>query len=85
MTTTRVHQLRALSACVYLCVSSRPQAGTIANISSSIVNLGLILLMGRVYTALAEQLTKWGKNQYCSLTPQTSRHCIDISLSLCPR
>uniref|UniRef100_A0A665X608 Anoctamin n=1 Tax=Echeneis naucrates TaxID=173247 RepID=A0A665X608_ECHNA len=32
---------------------------TIANISSSIVNLGLILLMGRVYTALAEQLTKW--------------------------
>uniref|UniRef100_A0A3Q4HXG3 Anoctamin n=1 Tax=Neolamprologus brichardi TaxID=32507 RepID=A0A3Q4HXG3_NEOBR len=34
-------------------------AGTIANISSSIVNLGLILLMGQVYTALAEQLTKW--------------------------
>uniref|UniRef100_A0A8C4EQ98 Anoctamin n=1 Tax=Dicentrarchus labrax TaxID=13489 RepID=A0A8C4EQ98_DICLA len=34
-------------------------AGTIANISGSIVNLGLILLMGRVYTALAEQLTKW--------------------------
>uniref|UniRef100_A0A8D3CBQ2 Anoctamin n=1 Tax=Scophthalmus maximus TaxID=52904 RepID=A0A8D3CBQ2_SCOMX len=30
-----------------------------SNISSSIVNLGLILLMGRVYTALAEQLTKW--------------------------
>uniref|UniRef100_A0A671URQ0 Anoctamin n=1 Tax=Sparus aurata TaxID=8175 RepID=A0A671URQ0_SPAAU len=46
-------------SCVYLCMSSRPQAGTIANISSSIVNLGLILLMGRVYTALAEQLTKW--------------------------
>ncbi|KAF7645422.1 hypothetical protein LDENG_00204830 [Lucifuga dentata] len=37
----------------------RTQAGNIANISSSIVNLGLILLMGRVYTALAEQLTKW--------------------------
>ncbi|XP_008293494.1 anoctamin-7 [Stegastes partitus] len=37
----------------------RTEAGTIANISSSIVNLGLILLMGRVYTALAEQLTKW--------------------------
>uniref|UniRef100_A0A8C6L3U1 Anoctamin n=1 Tax=Nothobranchius furzeri TaxID=105023 RepID=A0A8C6L3U1_NOTFU len=34
-------------------------AGTIANISSSVVNLGLILLMGQVYTALAEQLTKW--------------------------
>ncbi|XP_068607157.1 anoctamin-7 [Brachionichthys hirsutus] len=37
----------------------RTEAGTIANISSCVVNLGLILLMGRVYTALAEQLTKW--------------------------
>ncbi|XP_024136617.2 anoctamin-7 isoform X1 [Oryzias melastigma] len=37
----------------------RTEAATIANISSSIVNLGLILLMGQVYTALAEQLTKW--------------------------
>uniref|UniRef100_A0A1A7WND2 Anoctamin n=1 Tax=Iconisemion striatum TaxID=60296 RepID=A0A1A7WND2_9TELE len=37
----------------------RTEAGTIANISSSVVNLGLILLMGQVYTALAEQLTKW--------------------------
>ncbi|KAI9531133.1 hypothetical protein NQZ68_000628 [Dissostichus eleginoides] len=37
----------------------RTEAGTIANICSSIVSLGLILLMGRVYTALAEQLTKW--------------------------
>lgn len=48
---------------IQTCVWSRSQAGTIANICSSIVNLGLILLMGRVYTALAEQLTKWGKNQ----------------------
>ncbi|MBN3294663.1 ANO7 protein, partial [Polypterus senegalus] len=37
----------------------RTQAGNIANISSSMVNLALILLMGQVYTALAEQLTKW--------------------------
>ncbi|XP_056589437.1 anoctamin-7 isoform X1 [Triplophysa dalaica] len=37
----------------------RTQAGNIANISSSLVNLALILLMGQVYTALAEQLTKW--------------------------
>ncbi|KAG2459516.1 ANO7 protein, partial [Polypterus senegalus] len=41
----------------------RTQAGNIANISSSMVNLALILLMGQVYTALAEQLTKWGKEQ----------------------
>uniref|UniRef100_A0A8C9RA63 Anoctamin n=1 Tax=Scleropages formosus TaxID=113540 RepID=A0A8C9RA63_SCLFO len=34
-------------------------AGNIANISSSMVNLVLILLMGQVYAALAEQLTKW--------------------------
>ncbi|XP_051515951.1 anoctamin-7-like isoform X2 [Myxocyprinus asiaticus] len=37
----------------------RTQAGNIANISSSLVNLALILLLGQVYTALAEQLTKW--------------------------
>ncbi|XP_053704576.1 anoctamin-7 [Synchiropus splendidus] len=37
----------------------RTEATTIANIAGSIVNLGLILLLGRVYTALAEQLTKW--------------------------
>ncbi|CAM4679351.1 unnamed protein product [Leuciscus chuanchicus] len=37
----------------------RTQAGNIANISSTLVNLALILLMGQVYTALAEQLTKW--------------------------
>ncbi|CAL8400741.1 unnamed protein product, partial [Boreogadus saida] len=37
----------------------RTQAGNIATISGSLVNLGLILLMGQVYTALAEQLTKW--------------------------
>lgn len=49
--------VRSLRSCLW------SQAGTIANISSSIVNLGLILLMGRVYTALAEQLTKWGKSQ----------------------
>ncbi|XP_043917785.1 anoctamin-7-like isoform X2 [Protopterus annectens] len=35
------------------------QAGNIANISSTMVNLVLILLMGQVYTALAEKLTKW--------------------------
>lgn len=49
--------------CLCVCVWFCPQAVTIANILSSIVNLGLILLMGRIYTALAEQLTKWGKNQ----------------------
>ncbi|KAM6977247.1 anoctamin-7 [Aplochiton taeniatus] len=37
----------------------RTQAGNIANISGCLVNLALILLMGQVYTALAEQLTKW--------------------------
>uniref|UniRef100_A0A8D0B957 Anoctamin n=1 Tax=Salvator merianae TaxID=96440 RepID=A0A8D0B957_SALMN len=35
------------------------QAGNIANISSSMVNLVLILLMSQVYTSLAEQLTRW--------------------------
>ncbi|XP_069040094.1 anoctamin-7 isoform X2 [Lepisosteus oculatus] len=37
----------------------RTQAGNIANISGSMVNLALILLMGQLYTALAQQLTKW--------------------------
>uniref|UniRef100_A0A8C5WT35 Anoctamin n=1 Tax=Laticauda laticaudata TaxID=8630 RepID=A0A8C5WT35_LATLA len=35
------------------------QAGNIANISSSMVNLVLILLMSQVYTSLAEKLTRW--------------------------
>ncbi|XP_069805178.1 anoctamin-7 [Dendropsophus ebraccatus] len=35
------------------------QAGNIANISSSMVNLILILLMSQVYTSLAERLTRW--------------------------
>uniref|UniRef100_A0A8B9LYN0 Anoctamin n=1 Tax=Astyanax mexicanus TaxID=7994 RepID=A0A8B9LYN0_ASTMX len=50
-----------LSVMMYETGSSvlRTQAGNIANISSSMVNLALILLMGQVYTALAEQLTKW--------------------------
>uniref|UniRef100_A0A8C7J2D4 Anoctamin n=1 Tax=Oncorhynchus kisutch TaxID=8019 RepID=A0A8C7J2D4_ONCKI len=50
------------SVCVWGCVCVCfffPQAGNIANISSSMVNLALILLMGQVYTALALQLTKW--------------------------
>lgn len=64
---------------IYTCECSRPQAGTIANISSSIVNLGLILLMGRVYTALAEQLTKWGKNH---LKPQWCILSISLSANL---
>uniref|UniRef100_A0A674K9S9 Anoctamin n=1 Tax=Terrapene triunguis TaxID=2587831 RepID=A0A674K9S9_9SAUR len=34
-------------------------AGNIANISSSLVNLALILLMSQVYTSLAEKLTRW--------------------------
>uniref|UniRef100_A0A4W5M7S6 Anoctamin n=1 Tax=Hucho hucho TaxID=62062 RepID=A0A4W5M7S6_9TELE len=48
-----------LCVCVCVCVYVFPQAGNIANISSSMVNLALILLMGQVYTALALQLTKW--------------------------
>ncbi|XP_078281128.1 anoctamin-7 [Rhinoraja longicauda] len=35
------------------------QAGNIANISGSMVNLILILLMGQIYTSLAEKLTRW--------------------------
>lgn len=56
-----------------LCVF--PQAGNIANISSSLVNLALILLMGQVYTALALQLTKWDKN--------TDLNHIPVCLSQC--
>lgn len=38
------------------------QAGNIANISSTMVNLVLILLMSQVYTSLAEKLTRWGES-----------------------
>lgn len=53
------------------------QAGNIANISSSLVNLALILLMGQVYTALAEQLTKWGKNPI-RIRPHKARHAWEV-------
>ncbi|OCT56954.1 hypothetical protein XELAEV_18004192mg [Xenopus laevis] len=43
------------------------QAGNIANISSSMVNLVLILLMGQVYTSLAEKLTRWEMHRTQSL------------------
>lgn len=33
----------------------------IANISSTVLNLLLTLLLGQVYTSLAEQITKWGE------------------------
>ncbi|XP_054856935.1 anoctamin-7-like [Eublepharis macularius] len=35
------------------------QAGNIANLSSCMVNLVLILLLSQVYTSLAEKLTRW--------------------------
>ncbi|XP_077168838.1 anoctamin-7-like isoform X1 [Paroedura picta] len=35
------------------------QAGNIANLSSSMVNLAVILLLSQVYTSLAEKLTRW--------------------------
>ncbi|CAJ0968129.1 unnamed protein product [Ranitomeya imitator] len=43
------------------------QAGNIANISSSMVNLVLILLMSQVYTSLAEKLTRWEMHRTQSL------------------
>uniref|UniRef100_A0A3Q3M7E0 Anoctamin n=1 Tax=Mastacembelus armatus TaxID=205130 RepID=A0A3Q3M7E0_9TELE len=56
---TRLSRMFTGSMVIIMMVRQYVNAGTIANISSSIVNLGLILLMGQVYTALAEQLTKW--------------------------
>ncbi|KAM4651231.1 anoctamin-7-like [Discoglossus pictus] len=43
------------------------QAGNIANISSTMVNLVLILLMSQVYTSLAEKLTRWEMHRTQSL------------------
>ncbi|XP_006145308.1 anoctamin-7 [Tupaia chinensis] len=43
------------------------QAGNIANISSTVLNLVLILLLGQVYTSLAEQLTRWEMHRTQSL------------------
>uniref|UniRef100_A0A671Q0I1 Anoctamin n=1 Tax=Sinocyclocheilus anshuiensis TaxID=1608454 RepID=A0A671Q0I1_9TELE len=57
-------------------------AGNIANISSSLVNLALILLMGQVYTALAEQLTKWGRLS-AHIRPHKATHAQGFKSNQC--
>ena len=41
----------------------RPKASIIASSTSAVVNLILIMALGRVYEKLARMLTKWGKNR----------------------
>uniref|UniRef100_G3TVU0 Anoctamin n=1 Tax=Loxodonta africana TaxID=9785 RepID=G3TVU0_LOXAF len=47
------------------------QAGNIANINSTVLNLMPILLLGQVYTLLAEQLTKWEMHRTQTLHKDT--------------
>ncbi|ELK10479.1 Anoctamin-7, partial [Pteropus alecto] len=51
------------------------QAGKIANISSTVLKLVPILLLGQVYTSMAEQLTRWVLQLELST----------ISVAACPR
>ena len=39
----------------------RPQASTIASMSAAVVNLILIMALGKVYEKLALKLTQWGE------------------------
>jgi anoctamin-7 len=45
----------------------RSRALTIASLSAAIVNLTLIMSLGKVYEKLAEKLTQWGKWTFCLL------------------
>jgi anoctamin-7 len=44
--------------------TTRPRAQIIASMSSAIVNLILIMALGRVYEKLALRMTQWGKLLY---------------------
>jgi len=39
----------------------RSQASTIASLSASVLNLIIILILGRIYEKLAFKLTQWGE------------------------
>lgn len=44
---------------------SVPQAGRIASLTGSVLNLVVIMLLSKVYTHLAQILTRWGE-QACA-------------------
>ena len=44
----------------------RSQASTIASVTASVINLIIILILGRIYEKFAYKLTQWG--QKCHLT-----------------
>lgn len=44
----------------------RPKASTIASMSAAVVNLVIIMMLGRVYEKLALKLTQWGELMFPS-------------------
>lgn len=48
--------------CAYVCL----QAGRVASISGSVLNLLVILMLSKVYTSLARLLTRWGESHLLS-------------------
>ena len=42
----------------------RPRAQIIASMSAAVVNLILIMALGRVYENLAKKMTQWGKSNF---------------------
>lgn len=54
----------------------RSKAPTVASISAAVVNLVLIMSLGRVYERLAYKLTQWGKFKRNQCSKLTKRSCI---------
>lgn len=58
----------------------KSQAQVIANLSGAVVNLVLIMALGRFYEKLAYKLTTWGK-LLCSFIHRVSRFSSNTHLS----
>ena len=61
---------------------TRSQASTIASMSSAIVNLILIMALGKVYEKLALKLTQWGRLCCVFISGLEPRSSLSLSLSL---
>ena len=64
---------------------TRSQAQTIASMSAAVVNLILIMALGKVYEKLALKLTQWGKiyHIFLNLYKLFSLILFNISIMLC--
>lgn len=61
--------------------TTRPRAQVIASMSAAVVNLILIMALGRVYEKLALRMTQWGKFKLWSGPVKTLKEAFHLLLS----